>query len=92
MESIIKVGDGQIAVLGGLMREETTNGEDAIPGARRVPVMGNLFRNRSQYSKKSELVIFLRPVIVQDASLEGDYRNLAHLLPESDFLGAPAKR
>jgi general secretion pathway protein D len=92
MESIIKVGDGQIAVLGGLMREESMNGEDSIPGARRVPVMGNLFRNRSQRTKKSELVIFLRPVIVNEPSLEGDYRNFSHLLPKSDFLGAPAPR
>ena len=56
MESVIKVGDGQIAVLGGLMREESSDGEDAVPGARRLPLMGNLFRNRTRHSKKSELV------------------------------------
>jgi MSHA biogenesis protein MshL len=88
MESIIKVSDGQIAVLGGLMREESSDGEDAIPGAKRVPLLGNLFRNRSRHSKKSELVIFLRPIIVRDASIEGDYKDLAHLLPDSAFLGA----
>jgi general secretion pathway protein D len=90
MESIIKVSDGQIAVLGGLMREESKDSEDAIPGAKRLPVLGNLFRNRSRHAKKSELVIFLRPVIVRDASLEGDYKDLAHLLPDDAFLGAPA--
>jgi general secretion pathway protein D len=92
MESVIKVGDGQIAVLGGLMREESSDGEDAVPGASRVPVLGNLFRNRTRHSKKSELVIFLRPVIVQDASIEGDYRGFASMLPDSSFLGAPAGR
>jgi MSHA type pilus biogenesis protein MshL len=92
MESVIKVGDGQIAVLGGLMREESADGEDAIPGAKRLPLFGNLFRNRSRHSKKSELVIFLRPVIVRDPSLEGDYRSLANLLPDNAFLGAPATR
>jgi len=88
MESMIKLADGQIAVLGGLMREESTDGEDAVPGAKRVPVFGNLFRNRSRGSKKSELVIFLRPTIVRDASLGGDYKDLAHLLPDGSFLGA----
>jgi general secretion pathway protein D len=90
MESMIKLQDGQIAVLGGLMREETNDGEDAVPGAARVPVLGNLFRSRSRSSRKSELVIFLRPVIVNDASLEGDYRGLAGLLPDGNFLGANA--
>ncbi|MEO8313680.1 MAG: AAA family ATPase [Pseudomonadota bacterium] len=90
MESIIKLRDGQVAVLGGLMREESTDGEDAIPGAARLPVLGNLFKNRSRHSKKSELVIFLRPVIVRDPSLAGDYRELAGSLPDSSFLGAPA--
>jgi MSHA type pilus biogenesis protein MshL len=88
MESMIKLADGQIAVLGGLMREESTDGEDAVPGAKRLPVFGNLFRNRSRGSKKSELVIFLRPTIVRDASLGGDYKDLAHLLPDDSFLGA----
>jgi MSHA biogenesis protein MshL len=92
MESIIKVSDGQIAVLGGLMREESANGEDAVPGAANLPGVGNLFRNRSRRSKKSELVIFLRPVIVREASLTGDYKDLAHLLPDETFLDATATR
>jgi MSHA biogenesis protein MshL len=92
MESIIKVTDGQIAVLGGLMREESANGEDAVPGAAKVPGLGNLFRNRSRQSKKSELVIFLRPVIVREASLAGDYKDLAHLLPDESFLDAASAR
>jgi MSHA biogenesis protein MshL len=92
MESIIKVSDGQIAVLGGLMREESANGEDAVPGAVKLPGVGNLFRNRSRRSKKSELVIFLRPVIVREASLAGDYKELAHLLPDETFLDAASAR
>jgi MSHA biogenesis protein MshL len=92
MESIIKVNDGQIAVLGGLMREESGSGEDAVPGAVKLPGLGNLFRNRSRSSKKSELVIFLRPVIVREPTLAGDYKDLAHLLPDDSFLDAAAAR
>jgi general secretion pathway protein D len=92
MESVIKISDGQIAVLGGLMREDTFGGEDAVPGAARLPLLGGLFRSNTRHNKKSELVIFLRPVIVREASLEGDYRDLAHLLPDGAFLGTDTSR
>jgi general secretion pathway protein D len=85
MESVIKVRDGQIAVLGGLMREESSEGVDQVPGAGRVPLLGELFKFRSKRAKKSELVIFLRPVIVRDASLEGDYASYQPLLPDAAF-------
>jgi MSHA biogenesis protein MshL len=89
MESVIKVQDGQIAVLGGLMREEASEGEDAVPGLGRVPFLGNLFKNRTRRGKKSELVIFLRPVVIRDASLQGDYQGFSSLLPDGTFFGAP---
>jgi MSHA biogenesis protein MshL len=85
MESVIKVRDGQIAVLGGLMREESSEGVDQVPGAGRVPLLGELFKFRSKRAKKSELVIFLRPVIVRDASLDGDYASYRPLLPDAAF-------
>jgi general secretion pathway protein D len=88
MESVIKVRDGQIAVLGGLMREESSQGIDQVPGAGRVPLLGELFKFRSKRSKKSELVIFLRPLIVRDPSLEGDYASYRPLLPDAAFLDA----
>ncbi len=89
MESVIKVRDGQIAVLGGLMREESNEGSDALPAVSRVPLLGELFRYRSRRARKSELVIFLRPVVVRDASLAGDYARYAPLLPDAEFF-APA--
>lgn len=92
MESVIKVRDGQIAVLGGLMREESTQGVDQVPGAGRIPGVGELFKYRSKRGKKSELVIFLRPVIVRDASIEGDYAAYRPLLPDASFFAAPDAR
>jgi general secretion pathway protein D len=94
MESIIRVRDGEIAVLGGLMRDSVERGEDAVPGAAGVPVVGELFRYRNRRSSKSELVIFLRPTIVRDASLAGDFRSLAADLPGPDFFAerAPTAR
>ncbi len=86
MESIIKVSDGQIAVLGGLMRDSAGSGHDGVPGLGRVPGVGNLFKYESKSGTKSELVIFLRPTIVREASLEGDYRHLRGQLPDDSFL------
>lgn len=91
MESIIRVRDGQTAVLGGLMRDRIENGTDAVPGVGRVPVLGELFKYRNNHSAKSELVIFLRPTIVRDASVHGDYRDAARELPDGRFFDSPDK-
>jgi general secretion pathway protein D len=90
MESILRVRDGEIAVLGGLMRDTVERGEDAVPGAADVPALGELFKYKNRRASKSELVIFLRPTIVRDASLAGDFRSLAGALPGQDFFTEPA--
>lgn len=87
MESIVKVPSGQIAVMGGLMQEEVNNATDAIPAAHNIPILGNLFRNLNDRSNKTELVIFLRPIVVKDASLHGDYADYREKLPSVDFFG-----
>ena len=71
-ESIMKVRDGETAVLGGLMQDDQANATDQIPGAGRVGALGELFKYRSNQANKSELVIFLRPTILRDASINGD--------------------
>ena len=71
-ESIMKVRDGETAVLGGLMQDEQAGATDQIPGIGNIPLAGELFKLRSNQSNKSELVIFLRPTILRDASINGD--------------------
>ncbi|MDP1954467.1 MAG: pilus (MSHA type) biogenesis protein MshL [Polaromonas sp.] len=71
-ESIMKVRDGETAVLGGLMQDDQSNVTDQIPGVGGVPLVGELFKARSNQSNKSELVIFLRPTILRDSSIDGD--------------------
>jgi MSHA biogenesis protein MshL len=85
IESVMKVDTGDIAVMGGLMQESVNNTRDQIPGAGSLPFLGNLFRYVNDASIKSELVIFLRPTVVRDASLEGDYTNYRTLLPDEHF-------
>ncbi|GIX35324.1 MAG: type II and III secretion system protein [Lysobacteraceae bacterium] len=89
MESIIRVRDGQTAVLGGLMRDQNERSSDEVPGPNRLPLLGELFKYRNDRKTKSELVIFLRPTIVRDPSLQGDYRGFADRLPQDDFFRNP---
>lgn len=71
-ESIMKVRDGETAILGGLMQDDLRNATDQLPGVGDVPLVGELFKFRSNQSTKSELVIFLRPTILRDSSINGD--------------------
>ena len=89
MESMIKVPNNQIAVMGGLMQDNFNNGEDAIPGLGRLPGVGELFKYRNETSTKSELVIFLRPIVIKDPSIEGDYQKFRDFLPGQDYFRQP---
>ncbi|NRR31862.1 pilus (MSHA type) biogenesis protein MshL [Oxalobacteraceae bacterium] len=82
LESIMKVSSGQVAVMGGLMQDSVDNTKDGVPGLSSLPVVGNLFSYRNEASSKTELVIFMRPVVVKDASVNGDYRDYRYLLPD----------
>ncbi len=89
LESILKVSSGDIAVMGGLMQESIDERQDNIPGASSLPFFGNFFKYRNETAVKSELVIFLRPIVVKEASIEGDYRGFRDSLPGPDFFGKP---
>jgi MSHA biogenesis protein MshL len=89
MESLLRVQSGQTAVLGGLIQDDARNTEDGIPGINRVPGLGELFRQRQDSVRKTELVIFLRPTVIRDPSIDGDYRRFRDLLPDADFLRRP---
>lgn len=85
MESVIRVENGNIAVMGGLMEDTLTNLDNAVPGISRIPGLGQLFTQRDDRVKKTELVIFLRPIVVKEASVEGDYGAFRSALPGKDF-------
>jgi general secretion pathway protein D len=85
MESVIRVENGNIAVMGGLMEDALDNTDNAVPGISRVPLLGQLFTQRNDSARKTELVIFLRPVVIKDASVEGDYSSFKTNLPGRDF-------
>ena len=66
IESSVLVEDGAIVVLGGLLQDEYAGNQDKIPGLGDVPFFGNLFKSEARSRKKSNLMVFLRPVIVRD--------------------------
>ena len=70
-----------VGVLAGLMQDIAENTDSGIPGLRSIPLLGDFFSNKAQLSRKTELVIFIRPVVVKSASVNGDYRNYRYLLP-----------
>src|SRR5450830_462259 len=72
MESMLQVNSGNTVILGGLMQDDISNTTNGIPGAMSVPVVGNAFKAKNDSAQKTELVIFLRPTVITNASLESD--------------------
>ena len=85
MESMLRLSDGEVAVMGGLMEDRVNYTSNEIPGLGGVPGIGNFFRNRNDTSTKTELVIFLKPTIIRDPSINGDYRSFRDQLPGREY-------
>jgi general secretion pathway protein D len=68
IESSVLVEDGSIVVLGGLLQDDYTNSQEKVPGLGDLPFFGNLFRSETRSRKKTNLMVFLRPVVMRDAA------------------------
>ncbi|MFZ2541543.1 MAG: pilus (MSHA type) biogenesis protein MshL [Gallionella sp.] len=90
MESVLKIENNQTAVLGGLMEDRINKLTDEVPGLASIPLLGNLFKNRNDTTEKTELVIFLRPVVIKDADVNGDFSAYRNALPDQDFFNESA--
>jgi len=95
IESNVLVDDGQIVVLGGLIEEKVEGSEQKVPALGDLPLLGGLFRYDARKRVKTNLLVFLRPVVLRDANaahglssdryefirqLQGDSRLPKHLL------------
>mgnify|MGYP001765167417 FL=1 len=89
IESVMRVNSGEIAVLGGLMEDGVNWKTGRVPILGQIPLVGELFTTRNNSATKSELVIFLRPVIIKDPSLNGDFSSLRSMLPGENFFAQP---
>jgi general secretion pathway protein D len=88
-DSILRLQSGQLGVLAGLMQDIAENTDSGIPGLRSIPLIGDIFSSKAQLSRKTELVIFLRATVIQDPSLEGDFRRFRDQVPTDDYFRKP---
>jgi general secretion pathway protein D len=92
MESVLMVGSGQTVVLGGLMQDEARRARQQIPGADSLAAAGELLRFRDEQVGKSELMVFLRPIVIANPSLESDeLRFYQRFLPKPEASPPPAE-
>ncbi len=68
IETNVLVEDGSIVVLGGLLQDQYSGNQDKVPGLGDVPLFGNLFKSESRSRSKTNLMVFLRPVVMRDAN------------------------
>ncbi|MCD2516503.1 pilus (MSHA type) biogenesis protein MshL [Massilia sp. G4R7] len=68
LDSIVRGQNGRVVAIGGLMRQASTGDTDQLPGADKIPVLGALFRNKNRVNQKRELVVLIKPTIVEGAS------------------------
>ena len=66
IDSVIRVRSGQAIVMGGLLKDKVVGGVEGIPGLNELPVGGALFRKKTDYIQKTELVIFLKATILDN--------------------------
>ena len=65
-DSIVRARSGQVVVIGGLLENTNTNTDANIPWASKLPIVGNLFQQQSKALQQTELVILMRPQVVND--------------------------
>ena len=71
-DSIIRAKSGQVVVIGGLMQTMTNDSDSGIPLLKDVMGLGNLFKQSNMKNRKTELIILIRPILVDDNTW-GDY-------------------
>jgi general secretion pathway protein D len=68
IETNVLVEDGAVVVLGGLLQDDYSGNQEKVPGLGDLPLFGNLFKSETRNRTKTNLMVFLRPVVVRDAA------------------------
>jgi general secretion pathway protein D len=88
MESVLQAGSGQTIILGGLMQDQVRRDRDQVPGLGNIPRVGEAFQYRDEAVSKTELVIFLKPTVITNPSLDSDeLKMFQRFLPALDKSG-----
>lgn len=92
-DSVVRGQTGQIIAIGGLMRQATTNDLSQVPAAGDIPILGNLFKNKNRVTQKRELVILIKPTIIDSgASWASDLTETQRRIQSLDPQHAEAQR
>ena len=78
IQTSVLVDDAQTIVLGGLMQDQVTDNNSKVPGLGDIPGIGALFRSNSRKRVKTDLMVFLRPIIVRNADRGTELSNIEH--------------
>ena len=85
IDSMVRGQDGRVVAIGGLMRQSSTGDNSQVPGAGNIPVLGALFRNNKNVNQKRELVVLIKPTIVDGAnSWNQDLQDTSRRVDELD--------
>jgi MSHA biogenesis protein MshL len=84
-ETVLRVPSGQTTILGGLMQDSFVTSRDGLPVLSRIPFFGDAVSYRNDTGKKTELVVFIRAIVIKDASVETDFSEYRRYLPDSQF-------
>jgi general secretion pathway protein D len=87
MESVLRVSSGNTAVIGGLMQDTSDASNSGIPGLHDAPGIGVLFGTKTRQFGKTELVIFLRPRVLDNASLDTGLQDFKRYLKPENYNG-----
>ncbi len=68
IETTVLAASGETIVLGGLIQDDTNDGERKVPVLGDIPLMGNLFKSRTKRQTKTNLVVFLRPTVIDSSA------------------------
>jgi MSHA biogenesis protein MshL len=72
-DTVVRVQDGYIVAIGGLMQQSQSDNEAKVPGAGDVPIAGNLFKRTARSGVKRELVFLIKPTVIKgDAQWRDD--------------------
>jgi MSHA biogenesis protein MshL len=63
-DSVVQVEDGRIVAIGGMMKQSFDGSANRVPGLGSVPLLGYFFGNTNQSASKSELVILIKPTVI----------------------------
>lgn len=92
MDSLLRIHSGQTAVLGGLIQDSVDLNRSGTPVLSELPGIGDLFSYRDNRVNRTELVIFLRPRVIREASMDGELADYQRYLPGQRHITAEPER